>query len=337
MHFLSKPANPRIAPLLFGYAPPRRANEEAKTQRITRRRVERLSRMNLDALILYDVQDESARTSEERPFPYLPTIDPLTYSRDYLNDASVAGLPRIVYRAVARHSREENERFLRTLDPRREAVVLVGSPSSSARQATTLRKAYEIYSAAFETTSGPPPIDRPGVRSRPLLGGVAIPERHGQKGDEHLRVEQKMRRGCSFFVSQCIYDAEAARNFLSDYHYHLADRGERPARMVLTLSPCGSEQTLRFMEWLGISFPRWLENDLERSGDILDRSMAACVRVASELADFCIERSIPFGFNVESVSIRKVEIDAAEELVSEVGRILLDRGLRATESSSDRR
>jgi hypothetical protein len=108
----------------------------------------------------------------------------------------------------------------------------------------------------------------------------------------------------------------------------MVDLHQPPARIVFTLSPCGSEQTLRFMEWLGISFPRWLENELERSGDILDRSMDACLRIAHELCDFCVERSIPFGFNVESVSIRRAEIDAAEALASELGRLLRGMSLR---------
>ena len=46
-----------------------------------------------------------------------------------------------------------------------------------------------------------------------LLGGVAIPERHQSKGDEHLRVFHKVKQGCSFFVSQGVYDVNAAKIF----------------------------------------------------------------------------------------------------------------------------
>ncbi|MFW6288351.1 MAG: hypothetical protein ACOC2Q_01065 [Spirochaetota bacterium] len=324
MLILSRPASTDTAPLLFGYAPPRLANDEEKTIRITRRRIERLGRMPVDALILYDVQDESARTDEERPFPYLPTIDPLVYAREYLAAPKVASLPRVIYRAVASHSPAENERHLRAIDPRKEAVVLVGSPSSSAGQLTSLRRAYEIYNAVYADGSGPP------------LGGVTIPERHAAKRDEDRRLEQKMSHGCSFFVSQCIYDAETARSLLSDYSHAVADRGLAPARIIMTLSPCGSSQTLRFMEWLGISFPHWLKSDLERSGDILERSMDACLRIASELTSFCLERRIPFGFAVESVSIRRAEIDAAEELVGQIADLLDRSGLRENRDGGDR-
>ncbi|MFW5688656.1 MAG: methylenetetrahydrofolate reductase [Spirochaetota bacterium] len=324
--------------LTFGYAPPRATYDPEKLARITRGRSERLARMPLDALVLYDVQDEGSRTDEERPFPYLPTIDPLQYSREHLTAEAIAALPRVIYRAVPRHSREEMERFLSSLDPEREATVLVGSPSRDADQRTTLGEAYELYE---RLDSQPDEGSRDGQgltpgaeaarrrqRTVPLLGGVTIPERHAQKLDEDQRLRRKMDHGCSFFVSQCVYDAEAARNLLSDYHYAMQDAGEAPARIILTLSPCGSPQTLRFMKWLGIRFPRWLENDLDRSGDILERSMDACRRIAGELTEFCAERSIPFGFNVESVSIRKTEIDAAEELVGQIDALLAGSGLR---------
>jgi hypothetical protein len=38
---------------------------------------------------------------------------------------------------------------------------------------------------------------------------------------------------------------------------------------MLTLTVCGSVETIKFMKWLGISIPRWLENDLSHASDIL--------------------------------------------------------------------
>jgi len=268
--------NPASAPLLFGFAPPKLANDEAKTHRITERRLERVAEMDLDGSI-------------------------------------VRRLPLVVYRAVAGHTHDEMAEFLGELDPDREAAVLVGAPSRGSRRRTTLREAYALRRERA-----------PGLN----LGGVAIPERHAQKRDEHLRLAGKRSQGCSFFVSQCVYDAEAARNLLSDHFYHASDAGVAPARVVLTFSPCGSMQTLAFMEWLGVTVPRWLKNDLARSEDILARSVTACTRIAGELAEFCVERSIPFGFNVENVSIRRREIDAAGRIVAELGGLLRRFGLR---------
>lgn len=104
-------------------------------------------------------------------------------------------------------------------------------------------------------------------RERPdiVVGGVTIPERHTRKGDEHTCFVNKMRAGCRFFVSQCVFDSTAAINALSDCLYEIRRQGIQMPRVVLTFSPCGSMQTLRFMRWLGIAIPRRLQNDLEHA------------------------------------------------------------------------
>src|SRR5207247_6996732 len=65
---------------------------------------------------------------------------------------------------------------------------------------------------------------------------------------------------------------------LSDLHYRCTRDGIAVPPVLVTLSPCGSLKTLEFMRWLGVSVPRWLENDLKHSADILESS----VRVRSE-------------------------------------------------------
>jgi hypothetical protein len=47
-----------------------------------------------------------------------------------------------------------------------------------------------------------------------------------------------------------------------------------------------------------------------------------CLTNARELAIFCRSLGIPFGFNVESVSIRKVEIEASVLLAKEIRTML---------------
>jgi hypothetical protein len=101
---------------------------------------------------------------------------------------------------------------------------------------------------------------------------------------------------------------------LSDYALSLQAGGRSPVPVVLTFSPCGSVRTLEFMKWLGISFPRWLENELRHSGDTLERSIDLCESVFTDVQDFAREKHVPIGINVESVSIRKSEIDASVEL-----------------------
>jgi len=82
------------------------------------------------------------------------------------------------------------------------------------------------------------------------------------------------------------------------------------------------------MEWLGIHVPDELKEDLKNSENILDKSVKICLDIASELTTFCSERSIPFGFNIESVAIRKEEIEASIYMVNQVGAMLTERGIR---------
>ncbi|OPZ92995.1 MAG: hypothetical protein BWY74_01329 [Firmicutes bacterium ADurb.Bin419] len=92
--------------------------------------------------------------------------------------------------------------------------------------------------------------------------------------------------------------------------------------ILFTLTPCGSLKTLEFMKWLGISIPRWLENDLMNSEDILNKSIATSKAIFSELFDFSMEKGIPIGCNIESVSVRKVEIEASIRLVNDIKSII---------------
>jgi 5,10-methylenetetrahydrofolate reductase len=151
-----------------------------------------------------------------------------------------------------------------------------------------------------------------------VLGGVAIPERHGLRGDEHLRLLAKQKSGCGFFVTQVIYDINAAKNLVSDYHYECMTRDVEPMPLVFTFSTCGSMKTLEFLRWLGVSVPRWIENDLKHATDTLDASSQLAAAIANELITFCRTLNMPFGINVESVSIRQVEIEASVQLAAQL-------------------
>src|SRR5262249_58248518 len=112
-----------------------------------------------------------------------------------------------------------------------------------------------------------------------VLGGIAIAERDAVKEDEHQRMLTKQERGCPFFITQSVYDASSTKSLLSDYALSLQAQGRSAAPVVLTFSPCGSVRTLEFMKWLGVSFPRWLENELRHSSDTLEQSIALCESV----------------------------------------------------------
>jgi hypothetical protein len=284
--------------LLFAVTPPRLASEPATSREIARVTLERLRPVGIDGLILYDIDDESDRKPDERPFPFLPTIDPVEYLARDLVELDV---PAIVYRAVSKYEEDGLRAWLRSQDPARVLSVFVGASSREKAVATSLSRAYEL---------------RTEVRPQLPLGGVAIPERHARTGREHRRLIAKQAAGCSFFVTQVVYDVNAAKDLVSDYRYECAAHGLEPVPIVFTFSVCGSLKTLEFLQWLGVAVPRWIQNDLRHADDTLGASYDQAVATALELVAFCRRVGVPFGLNVESVSIRRVEIEASARLAA---------------------
>jgi len=58
------------------------------------------------------------------------------------------------------------------------------------------------------------------------------------------------------------------------------------------------------------------------------RGYEIAIATANDLILFCQERSIPFGFNIESVATRKEEVEASLELLNAVNQLLKANGLR---------
>ena len=280
---------------LYGFAPPKQATAAEELEAIAEHQRERVGSMDLDGVIVYDIQDESDRTSSARPFPFLPTVDPEAYAYRYLGALPT---PKIVYRRVGRHTPESFVHWLtnptQPSEPR--ISVLVGAPSRRTDLALPLADAYAL-----------------ARRHAPdlVLGGIAIAERHAKGFDEHQRLIAKTKSGCRFFVTQAVYDVTSTKSLLSDYALEV----DEPVPIILTFAPCGSEKTLAFMKWLGIAFPRWLENELRFAPDPLETSMKLCDEAFAEIWEYARAKGLPIGVNVESVSIRKAEIEASVELV----------------------
>ncbi|GIF50742.1 hypothetical protein DFJ67_1848 [Asanoa ferruginea] len=290
--------------LLLGLTPPRESVSAAEAARIAEVTLSRLAGVELDGLVLYDIDDEGDRNPDQRPFPYLPTMDPAAYHAGQL---AAWRLPVVIYRCVGKYPAADFSRWLGAVDTDQVLTVFVGPSSSSKPVQTRLGEAHAL---------------RDQLQPALTLGGVTITERYTRRGDEHLRMLAKQDRGSSFFISQVVYHVDATKSLLSDYFYACAERGVRPRPVLFTLSVCGSVKTLAFLRWLGVDIPRWLENSLSRSADPLTESYEQCVANARELAAFCRRLGMPFGFNVESVSIRKAEIDASIQLAKEVRTLL---------------
>jgi hypothetical protein len=290
--------------LTYGITPPKTSTNEERRRAIAVRQTGRISELPVDAVVIYDLQDESSRTEAKRPFPFMRAIDPLEYAYDYLAEVPQK---KIVYRSVADIDRPELVKWMQRLRDEGGNAVLVGAPSRHQATRLGLREAYGARKSEVP--------DLP-------LGGVMIAERHEARGGEDGRVLRKVEHGCSFFISQAVYSVSASKNLLSDLYYRCEAQAQSVPPILVTLSPCGSLKTLEFMAWLGVSVPSWLSNELEHARDILERSVDLSVAAFEEIYDFAREKEMPLGCNIESVSLSKAEIDASVEMVHRVARVL---------------
>ncbi len=308
--FLQKIKSGESGILLYGITPPKSETSPEKVAEIAEKTIARLATIDIDALIVYDVQDESARTSEERPFPFLNALDPYYFASEYLNDLKV---PKIIYRPAGKFSDEELSQWLEDVHSSNFYPVFVGVPAPDYPVKTSLQEAYKIWSK-HESTS--------------VIGAVTIPERHAVLKDEDVRILDKVSCGVSYFISQCVFNVDYAKKVIEDLDCACKNGSQKIPTIIFTLTACGSAKTLHFMEWLGIHVPDELKEDLKTSDNILDKSVNVCLNIASELTRFCTERGIPFGFNIESVAIRKEEIEASIYMVDEIAQMLANKGLR---------
>ncbi len=290
--------------LTYGITPPKRSYGPDKRARVAGKQAARIRALPIDGLVVYDLQDESGRTAEARPFPFVQTIDPVEYAYEDLREVTT---PKIVYRCVAPLPEASLTSSLQRIDEHAGLSVLVGAASRRQSIVTRLPEAYALATQH--------------VPSLPL-GGVLIAERHDSRGGEDARVLRKIGQGCSFFVTQAVYSVVASKNVLSDLHYQAQRLGRPVPPILVTLSPCGSTKTMEFMRWLGVSVPRWLDNELTHANDILQTSIDLCADILTDLVDFARSKDIPLGCNVESVSLRKAEIEASVELVQRARAIL---------------
>lgn len=302
--------------LLYGITPPKAQTPTERVGEIAEKTLNTLSTLDIDALIVYDVQDESARTSEERPFPFTHALDPFDYASQYLHKLTV---PKIIYRPAGKFTTEELTRWLNGLKSHGFYPIFVGLPSPDYVVKTSLKEAYEIWKAQHGDHS--------------VIGAITIPERHAVLKDEEIRILDKVDSGVSYFISQCIFNVEYTKKILEDLVIACSKKHQELPTIIFTLTICGSAKTLNFMEWLGIHVPDDIKEDLISSTNPAVRSIEIATAIAKDLIGYCQQRSIPFGFNIESVAIRKEEIDASVQLLNTVSGLLKASGLRQMDHS----
>lgn len=310
--FLRKVRNRESGILLYGISPPKAQCTPEKLQEIAAKGLSILRTLDIDALVVYDLQDEAERTTEERPFPFVSCLDPHVYASEYLHELSI---PKIIYRPAGKFTKDELTRWLNDLHAQTLYPVFVGLPSPDSVPKTTLTDAYRIW--------------RENHQQHSVIGAVTIPERHAILKDEDTRMVDKMNCGVSYFISQCIFNVDYTRKVLDDLVARCKQEKRDIPTMIFTLTLCGSAKTLLFLEWLGIHIPDGMKEDLSTSTEPLKLSGQIATKIAHELSEYCVRNAIPFGFNVESVSARKEEVEASINLLNTVREILNTSGAKA--------
>jgi hypothetical protein len=308
--FLEKIKQRKSGLLLYGITPPKIGTDENKIDNYAKKTVERVNSLDIDALIVYDVQDESERIAEERPFPFLNALDPLYFTERYLHDIATS---KIIYKPAGKFFSNELDNWLQRIAILGFHPVFVGVPSPDHVPKTSLVEAYELYKKYSETSK---------------LGGVTIPERHFALRDEDDRIFAKVNKGVSYFITQCVFDIGFSKDLIDSIVAYSANHQQQIPTIIFTLTSCGSERTLHFIEWLGIYIPAEMKARLLQSKDILSDSVNICLNHAQALTEYCLERNVPFGFNIESVAIKKDEIEATITMTKTIEGILKRYQLR---------
>jgi len=288
----------------IGTTPPKSDTPLEQVDSIASKLLERVSDIDFDGLIVYDIQDENSRTNKPRPFPFKSTHDTRLYS-SLLNKKSQR--PVITYKSVVQSNADDFNQWADEAWTKFgvKDVVLVGSPSKKNTISLPLAGAYNTL-----------------VKNQHdfFIGGVTIAERHASKGNEHERLIEKHQQGCNFFISQAIYNPQATIDMLTRYAIECQKQGLKPQRLILTFSPCGSKKTLEFIDWLGVSVPEATSLRILNADNSLYESIRICLNSLQQILDAILPYDLPLGLNIESLTNRKEEID---------GSILLYKLLRS--------
>jgi hypothetical protein len=175
---------------LLGSTPPRDGTSVQKAQETCAKFTARSAVLATDGFIVYDIQDERARTDEERPFPFRKTMDPSLYASMF---PALSGKQCVVYKAVTGETMEQYDEWLdRACDKfDHHAFVLVGAASSKpvAADAAASNEPQPHFLTLGEASK------RTKARGGCGFGSVCIPERHTSKGNENMNMIRKSNQG----------------------------------------------------------------------------------------------------------------------------------------------
>jgi 5,10-methylenetetrahydrofolate reductase len=308
MDLKSRLADPREPIFFYGTTPPRAGAERQQVEDAADKLAARLRGLAVHGIVVYDIQDESGRTSQPRPFPFTGTVDPRQYSA-LLRERT--GLTPITYKALGNMDEAAWQAWLvESAQADLRLVSVVGRPTSGIRYPLALSRAVRLAA------------EHP---ARFTVGGVVIAERHNDERSEAARLLAKAVEGCGYFISQTVYHAPPTQRLLRDYLRDCRGAGVPPRRVVLTFAPCGREKTMAFMRWLGVNVAPETERAILGAANPLAKSIEICRDNLRRILDEPRVREVPLGVNVESVSINRDEIDASVELFHALREVLAGR------------
>ena len=261
MNLKSKLLDTRRGLYLYGTTPPRLGTSTEKLRAIAKKLATRLSDLDIDAIDVYDIQNEEGRNQKSRPFPFLPVVDPREYAQviHQLTNKEIISYKCVVHQPKAdfpawldRSWQQYNLRYLTFVGSSTSKMTYPGLTLSQAAQITTAHQHDFVF------------------------GGVTIAERHLSKGNEHLKLIEKSRWGMQFFTSQVVYQPEATIGLLQDYSQQCQQLNISPVRIILTFAPCGHLKTLDFLKWLGVNFPPEVEQAIFSAQSPLQKSLEIC-------------------------------------------------------------
>src|SRR5882672_4137850 len=165
MDLKPKLLDPRQTVLLYGTTPPRLGTPATDIAAAADKLAARIAPLPLDALVVYDIQDETGRTDVARPFPFTATVDPRDYARLFK-------LPTIVYKALGTLDEASWRAWLADSQGKVDFLSIVGRPGPG-KYALSLSRAIRIASAHEAAFT---------------VGGVVITERHTAERSEAARL-----------------------------------------------------------------------------------------------------------------------------------------------------
>jgi hypothetical protein len=277
--------------------PPAHFPEEASADAI-RRLAALVHRTSPDGIVVYDLQDESARNPAPRPYPFIPRQDAGAHAGELRRACEVYVA---CFKAIGAVDEGAWRRWLdRTAAEGIRLLVPVGRPVSVAPPgAIDILRSIALIE---EHSAGLTP------------GSVVIAERDGADGAELRRMLLKQAAGSAWFVSQTVYDAPRTIRLLGRYARECRARGIPSRRVVLSFAPCGGERTLDFMQWLGIAVPAEIRARLSTSRTPLSDSIRLCRSNFRRIAECAAEERLPIGFCVESLSNSPAQVEASVDL-----------------------